>query len=220
MQLEGTVATQPQPGQHRPLAAAVAGAATAVLVGCAVIDPPDPPELTGPSPDGLVALLAALLAPLLNLALVPMVILGGIYLMATPFRRRSRGWGLAAPGSGLLVAAVAAAVRLLAAAATVAFQLLRLLLTLVAAPRSSVTFTVADPHGVRWQVRLLQPALGLAHGDAVEVRGLLVAGVLHASSVRVAATRVVLRPRTAAASVVTGLLVLLAAGTLFTAWTS
>ncbi len=228
--VRGTVTTQPQPGRHRPLSAAAAALATATLAVCA-LDKPLSLNVSAPGTvDALIAtaltlaaaLLASLLTPLLALVssllpvvLVPLLMLLGIRMVLVPLlgppglRRRGGLLGLF-PFGGIVSGLLGLVLRGVVVLARTLLHLMRVLVKEVAAPRPSVSFSVVEADGTRRHVRLLQDAAGLTNRDEVEMQGLLLGGVLHASSVRVMATDVNLRPRTGAATPLTSLLVVLA----------
>jgi hypothetical protein len=224
----GTVATQPQAGEHRPPAAAAAVVAAGLLLTVTAVS--HPPHLAAPRADEvvewLVSLLGrlllvvvALLMPLLGPVLVGLVVLAGIGMILKPLRPGPSRLGLPrVPVLGIIGPVLGLAIRLAMGMVRVVLHLARLLLQQLTRPRPSLTFTVADEQGNRWHVRLLRDAPGLVYGESVEVHGLVLAGVLHARSVRVRAAGVVLRPQLTAATALAGALLAVAVITFANSW--
>ncbi len=235
-QVAGTVTSRVASGQHRPPEAAVAVLSVVVLAVCTVASassltstPAVPSDVSTGLSGVLAAVLAwaaalllgalvafgAMLGPLLPLGMTLLIILVGIRIMLVPLiglpgpRRMLPGFG-GGLFTGVLGALVRTVVRVLIELFRCVGKLAQWLARQVLAPRASVTFTVTDHAGRPWQVRLLQEADGLGHGDTVQVRGHRVAGVLHARRVHLVATGVTLRSRTGAALPLTALLAALA----------
>ncbi len=225
---DGQVTSRLHVGQHRPLAVVPAAVAAAVLTIGGLIFLVQGGAMSA-SLDSVVAgalavaalvlsAVAAVLGPLLPLVLYLLLILIGIRLILVPVWGAPRRGRLPRSGRGLVGSVITITVRLVAAVLRAVLRGLRLLLTQAAARRPSVTFTVTDRHGNPWHVRLLQEAPGLGHGETVQARGLYFGGVLHARTVRVPATGVVLRSRSGPATPLAVVLVVLALTTAASPW--